>query len=433
MFGFLKRRSNKKVVIIGLDGVPYSLLRNLIEKGKLPNMKEIFSKGYFGPMKVCLPEISSVSWPSFMTGTNSGTHGIYGFMDFKPGTYELYFPNFNDLKVPTLFDELGKKGKRSIIINLPSTYPARKIPGVLISGFVAIDLKKAVYPSSLLPKLQELNYRIDIDTTRARKDPEFLMRDLDETLKIREKTAHYLWENEKWDLFMVVITGTDRLQHFLFDAYVDENHPYHEAFINYYQKIDNFVGRIYEKYLKLKGEKTFFMLSDHGFTQIKTEVYINRWLYENGYLKFNTDKPQMVSDIGPGTLAFALDPSRIYINLKKKYPLGTVDKKDYDHLRDELKQAFLEIKYENEPILRQVFFKEELYSGLYLDYAPDLVLLSKHGYDLKATVQRDAVFGRSGLQGMHTYDDAFYFCDRNMECKTIFEIKEKLIKRVVLN
>ncbi len=429
MFPLFKKKE-KKVVIIGLDGTPYSLLKNLIDQGKLPNMAQIFSQGYFGETTVCLPEISSVSWSSFMTGTNSGTHGIYGFMDFKPGTYELYFPNFSDLKVPTLFDDLGKKGKRSIVINLPSTYPAREIPGVLISGFVAIDLKKSVYPISLLPKLEEFNYRIDIDTNRARTDHEFLIKDLNETVEIRERTANYLWENEKWDLFMVVITGTDRLQHFLFDAYVDENHPYHEAFINYYQKIDGFVGRIYEKYLKLKGEKSFLMLSDHGFTQIKTEVYINRWLYENGYLKFSKDKPQLVSDIGPGTVAFALDPSRIYINLKNKYPLGTIDKKDYERLCEELKQAFLEIKYDGEPILRKVFFKEEIYNGPYLDYAPDLILLSKHGYDLKATVQRDVVFGRSGLQGMHTYDDAFYFCDRGLECKTIFEVKEKILQLI---
>ena len=323
-----------------------------------------------------------------MTGTNSGTHGIYGFVDFKPGTYELYFPNFSDLKVPTLFDELGEKGKRSVVINLPFTYPARKIQGVLISGFVAIDLEKAVYPSSLLPKLKKFNYRIDIDTTKARTDHEFLIKDLDETLKIREKTTHYLWENENWDLFMIVITGTNRLQHFLFDAYVDQKHLYHEALIVFIKSN-----------LKLKDEKSFFMFSDHGFTQIKTEVYINRWLYENGYLKFNTNKPQMVSDIGPGTNAFALDPSRIYINLKGKYPLETVDKKDYNKLREELKQAFLEIKYNGEPILRQVFLKEKIYSGSYLDYALDLILLSKHEYDLKATVQREIIFGRSILEG----------------------------------
>jgi len=417
-----------KTVIIGLDGTPYSLLLNLIKQHKLPYMAQIFAQGYFGETTVCLPEISSVSWTSFMTGTNAGTHGIYGFVDLRPGTYDFYFPNFTDLKVPTLFDVLGQQGKQVVVINLPATYPARPIAGVLISGFVAIDLNKAVYPLSLLPKLKAFNYRIDIDTTKARNDPDFLFKDLEITLSLREKVVDYLWEHQSWDLFMVVITGTDRLQHFLFDAYVDTAHPYHQAFVSYYQKVDSFVGRIYEKYLKLDTEKkTFFMLSDHGFTQLKTEVYINRWLYENGYLRFRTSTPKLLSDIAPGSLAFALDPSRVYINVKGKYPLGIVEERDYHKLRKELKERFLEIKYEGEPILRNVFFKEEVYSGPYLDYAPDLILLSRHGYDLKARVAVNKVFGRSGLQGMHTYDDAFYFCDKGIVCKNIFEIKEKIL------
>ncbi len=77
-------------------------------------------------MKASLPEISAVSWTDFMTGTNSGTHGIFGFTDFKPDSYELRFPNFLDVKAPTFWDTLGAKGKKSIIINQPSTYPARQ-------------------------------------------------------------------------------------------------------------------------------------------------------------------------------------------------------------------------------------------------------------------------------------------------------------------
>jgi predicted AlkP superfamily phosphohydrolase/phosphomutase len=217
-----------KTVIIGLDGTPYSLLLNLIKQHKLPYMAQIFAQGYFGETTVCLPEISSVSWTSFMTGTNAGTHGIYGFIDLRPGTYDFYFPNFTDLKVPTLFDVLGQQGKQVVVINLPATYPARPIAGVLISGFVAIDLNKAVYPLSLLPKLKAFNYRIDIDTTKARNDPDFLFKDLEITLSLREKVVDYLWEHQSWDLFMVVITGTDRLQHFLFDAY--RNRYFHRIY-----------------------------------------------------------------------------------------------------------------------------------------------------------------------------------------------------------
>ncbi|MBW2738980.1 MAG: alkaline phosphatase family protein, partial [Deltaproteobacteria bacterium] len=179
-----QKKISPKTVVIGLDGVPYSeLLTRLIEKGRLKNMASLFGQGYFGRMEVCIPEISSVSWTSFMTGDQSGEHGIYGFMDLMPETYKMYFPNFLSLRKKTVFDELGHIGKKSVVINLPSTYPARQIPGVLVSGFVAIDLKKAVYPSSLAPELQTMGYSIDVDTRRGREDHDYLLQDLDATLK----------------------------------------------------------------------------------------------------------------------------------------------------------------------------------------------------------------------------------------------------------
>ena len=66
----LKKKEKSPVVVIGLDGVPYTLLENLRDGGYIPNMTSIFADGYFGQMSVCIPEISSVSWSSFMTGTN---------------------------------------------------------------------------------------------------------------------------------------------------------------------------------------------------------------------------------------------------------------------------------------------------------------------------------------------------------------------------
>lgn len=107
-------------------------------------------------MSVCIPEISSVSWSSFMTGSQSGEHGIYGFVDLEPGTYQMYFPNFTHFQFPTLWDNLASQGRKPVVINMPSTYPARKINGVLIFGFVAIDINKAVYLTSLTARLNEM-------------------------------------------------------------------------------------------------------------------------------------------------------------------------------------------------------------------------------------------------------------------------------------
>jgi predicted AlkP superfamily phosphohydrolase/phosphomutase len=418
---------------VGLDGVPYSLLRDLKRKGGIPNMASIFEQGSFNQMSVSIPEISSVSWSSFMTGTQAGEHGIYGFMDLEPGTYRMYFPNFTHLKAPALWDQLASQGKKSVVINMPATYPAGEIDGALVSGFVAIDINKAVRPFSLISKLKQLGYRIDIDIIKARQNHEFLFQDLAETLEGREHAVELLWEEVDWDLFIIVITGTDRLMHFLWDAFEDENHAYHRDFLNYFDRVDQFVGRVYDRFLDLDGleygKNHFFMLSDHGFTKIKTEVYLNRWLQENGYLRFRKDPPESVRDIGDGSRAFALDPSRIYINLKNKYPLGTVDSQDYDRLTTELKLGLEELSFQNgKKIVKRVFRSEELYEGPLLQRAPDLVLIPNHGFDLKGKVDTNSLFGRTDLAGMHTQDDAFFFSLDGKQCTSIIAAKEIILR-----
>lgn len=429
-----QKRLSPKTVIIGLDGVPYSeLLTKLIENGRLKNMASLFGQGYFGRMEVCIPEISSVSWTSFMTGTQSGEHGIYGFMDLMPGTYKMYFPNFLGLQKKTVFDELGSMGKRSVVINLPSTYPARQIPGVLISGFVAIDLKKAVYPSSLAAELQSMGYAIDVDTKRGREDHDYLLQDLDTTLKSRQKLTDFLWERENWDLFMVVITGTDRINHFMWDAYADSEHPRHVDFIDYYEKVDRFVGLLYKKFLDLPGYNEginhFMMLSDHGFTKIRSEVYLNQWLQENGFLSFNQDPPTSLEDIAPESKAFALDPSRIYINTKDRYPGGSVVKDDVEKVKNEIRMGLQELTFEDgSPVLRKVLDREEVFHGPFVRQGPDLILLSHHGFDLKGRINSKSTFGLSGLTGMHTQDDAFFFSDKQERVDTIFQLKDLILK-----
>ena len=428
LFSGRKQKNRHKAVLLGLDGVPFSLLKDLMERGRISHMTSLFEKGYFGPMSVCIPEISSVSWSCFMTGTQSGEHGIFGFMDLQPGTYNMYFPNYGHLKAPPMWDDLAEQGKKSVVINMPATYPARAINGALISGFVAIDINKAVYPSTYIQTLKEMDYSIDLDTTKARQDHDFLFRELDITLQGRERAVDFFWKEIDWDLFIVVITGTDRLMHFIWEAYEKKDHQYHQAFLDYFEKIDAFVGRLYDRFLGLEGSKKeqnrFFMLSDHGFTGVKTEVYINRWLQDNGYLKFGKDQPKSIMDIGPGSKAFALDPSRIYINLKDKYPLGTVDPSDYERVRSEIKDGLERLTFTEERILKNIYLKEELYKGPLIDQAPDLILLSNHGYDLKGKANSDEVFGRTNLEGMHTQDDAFFFSDRGTECTSIFDAKK---------
>ena len=426
-----KKQPKPQAVVVGLDGVPFSLLANLKQSGLIPKMGAIFDKGYFGKMQVSIPEISSGAGAAGRTGEQSGEHGIYGFIDLEPGTYNMYFPNFLDVKARILWDEIAKNGKKSVIINMPSTYPAREMNGALISGFVAIDINKAVTPTALIPRLNDFDYRIDIDTAKARRDPELLFSDLDGTLTGRQRAVDLLWQEIDWDLFIVVITGTDRLMHFLWTACEQPDHPYHPAFRDYFTKLDDFIGQIYDRFMNASLSNTdfkeFYMLSDHGFCKIKAEVHLNRWLQENGYLKFQRNPPETIMDIGPGSTVFALDPSRIYINLKSRYPLGTVTGTDYDQLCREIKTGLEALRSDSgDPVVKKVYFKDELFHGPYLSAAPDLVVLSNPGYDLKGKVSAAEVFGRTDLEGMHTQDDAFFYSSSGAQLKSIFEAKEMI-------
>ena len=410
---FPKRKP--RAILVGLDGVPYTLLCTLIDRGITPNLGRLAAAGpdRFKQMDASLPEISSVSWSSFMTGLNPGRHGIYGFMDLKPGSYQMYFPSYPHLKAPALWDTLGQRGLRSVVVNLPGTYPARAHAGVLISGFVAIDLKKAVHPPSFLPKLEAMGYRIDVDTSRAT-DAEFLYRDLDETLQAREKAFDLLWDEEEWDLFVAIITGTDRLQHFQWDAVEDDNNPNHPRAMGFYKKVDAVVGRILDK---MGEHDALYVMSDHGFTGIESEVLVNRHLVEQGYLEWEQDPPGSFENIQAKSRAFALDPSRIYIHARGRFPRGSVDKAEIGALREELKQLFLGLEDEGKKVIQAVYFPEEIYSGPEFDKAPDLVLLSHYGYDLKGNIRKPDVFDRTHFTGMHTRDDAFLLANRPLPDK----------------
>ena len=71
--------SRQRLCVVGLDGVPIGLLERLADEGVMPNIAARIEAGHLRSMRASLPEISSVSWTSFMTGAQAGEHGIFGF------------------------------------------------------------------------------------------------------------------------------------------------------------------------------------------------------------------------------------------------------------------------------------------------------------------------------------------------------------------
>lgn len=279
--------ARQRMVVLGLDGLPLALARDLCAAGRTPHLARIVHAPGTRTIDAELPELSPVNWTSFYTAAGPEEHGVFGFTRINAATYALSLADFTQVTLPTIFDRLGERGLTSRVVNLPNTYPARPIPGMLVSGFVAHELARAVHPPFLLGPLTGAGYRLEADTSRGGGDPAHLLAELCATLQARRAALRLLWPDLSWDLFVFVLTETDRLFHFLWNAVTDATHPLHTACMDLLASWDDVLGEVLDLTAALPGGARLMVLADHGFTGLVTEVDVNAWLRAEGHLRLS--------------------------------------------------------------------------------------------------------------------------------------------------
>ena len=388
----------RRVCVIGLDGTPASLLRRLIAAGELPALASLAAEGV-GEAVAPLPPVSSVSWASATTGRSPGAHGVFGFVERQRDSYDLTFTNSTSIRVPTAWELAGRAGLRSLVVNIPGTYPARQIDGVIVTGFVSPTLERAVHPPRVLPELQALDYAVDVDLGLGHRDLGAFVDELFRAHAVRRRAFRLLLEQEEWQLAYLAFTGTDRLHHFLWAQMEDGEEPWASHFSRYYREVDAGVAEMVEL---LPPETEIVLLSDHGFCRLDQEIYLNRLLERDGWLTLGGAGDRLAELDAARTRAFALDPSRLYVNVAGREPQGSVPADDLDRVTEELRRWA-----EEQPWVERAVSREEAFSGPESGHGPDLVLITKRGFDPKGSLRSTGTEGKGALTGMHTYDDAF--------------------------
>ena len=105
------------------------------------------------------------------------------------------------------------------------------------------------------------------------------------------------------------------------------------------------------------------LLSDHGFERLDTDININYLLREQGLLQFTKDSEISLGNICPETKAFALDPSRIYLNLKDKFPCGSVEQNQAEQVLSEIEDLFYSLEVDGKKAIKKIYRKEQIFSG----------------------------------------------------------------------
>ena len=82
--------TGRRVIVLGIDGLDYHLVRDLIGQGRLPNLARLGDGGRFTPLATSTPPQSPVAWSTFITGLDPGEHGIFDFIHRHPDTLESF-------------------------------------------------------------------------------------------------------------------------------------------------------------------------------------------------------------------------------------------------------------------------------------------------------------------------------------------------------
>ncbi len=405
-----------KVLVVGLDGATFSLIKPWVKKGQLPLFQKLIKEGCYGKLKSTIPPLTPPAWVSAFTGVNPGKHGIFDFFIWEGYQRSPVFST--DIKKPMVWEILGKRNLKSFVINVPITYPPKKIKGTMITGMQTPDLKSEfTYPKSLRKRLIKDDYVIDYGDKGEVVSEKNIY--LDKTINVitkRETAALRLMRKKSWDLGIVVFTTTDRVQHFFWQE--------KEKILKIYQRIETAI----ERFLKEAGQGTsLIVFSDHGFAPLKNDVYLNNYLKKAGFLSTRSsqsflakmglteaaaiDLANFLTKIGLGKVVDQLSKSvggriaeatgagnidwsktkawfasfagqSVRLNLVGREPQGIVKRADYEKIREQIikKLVLLKDPRTGKKIVKRVYKREEVYDGPYIKNAPDLILEAVKGY-----------------------------------------------------
>lgn len=426
-----------KLLMIGLDGATWGLIKPWISEGELPTFQKLISEGVIAQLDSTIPSNTIPAWNSLSTGKNPGKLGLFSWLTKAKGKYE-FKPRFLYEKNVDVWDLLSNSGKRVLLANVPNIHVAFRTRGSVVAGFLHFGEEVLTYQKSLKNILDVVTggYEVDVlddiiqnyyqnltagnpygDTLSDIHSvkPHEYVKGVERVMNKHSKAFTFLLREKKWDFAFIVFTATDRVQH---KAWGDK-----ETILNIYRKLDAYVKEILEI---PREEITVFVVSDHGFGPKRRIFNVNEWLMKEGYLKLKKqrvrrtialslikmtallekmkmlgpvrhlarsfglkEKARITADrtfrINPegidwaSTIAFTSPGDcgqEIYLNLRGREEQGALDPQQYEAVRDEI---ILKLKNLKDPetgktVSAKVHKREEIYHGEYIEIAPDLVI-----------------------------------------------------------
>jgi predicted AlkP superfamily phosphohydrolase/phosphomutase len=407
-----------KTLILGLDGADFDILNPMFEADRMPNLQGIAKDGVSGALTSTIPPSTCPGWQSFYTGKSPGNIGIYGFRNFEYDSYDVHVPDSSDLTESTYWELLGDRGLTSGIVGGPFTYPPQELDGFSVSGpWTPSDTETFTHPPELSDELRDVCDDDYIFIPEDYEEDEFK-----EAFDRRTEVATHLLETRDWDIFTLVYRP-DPLQHVYWDK--DD-----EVVFRTYEYMDECIGKALEAARGSNEEVNVLVMSDHGFEGVRRRYFhVNQWLEDEGYLVTQQDLQtsalkylpldagmNIASKLGvlelfkrhfvsheikeavsnplhavqwDETEAFFIweqQTGQIYINVKRRFPNGTVSEERRPHLAGEIYERIQEVTTpDGTQVVEQAWLGNDIYSGTHCEIGPDIVFTLDREYKGQGT------------------------------------------------
>jgi len=185
---------------------------------------------------------------------------------------------------------------------------------------------------------------------------------------------------------------------------VDSAHPLHSPGLRkkhgdflpwLYAEMDKVIGRAMQR---LDDQTLLMVISDHGFSSFRRQFNLNSWLMDNGYAapirNALRGRAGYFADLDwPRTRAYGLGLNALYLNIGGREPSGIVSRGEESRaLAEELIARLTAVvdPTTGEHVISNVYRPSEIYSGPYVENAPDLLVC----YGVNYRASWDTVLGK---------------------------------------
>jgi predicted AlkP superfamily phosphohydrolase/phosphomutase len=410
-----------KTFLIGLDGATFSVLDPLMEQGVMPFLKSFLAGGVRAGLRSIIPALTPPAWTSLMTGRTPGQHGVFDFFQLDSRqTRHIRFFNSSDVGCETIFSLASSHGLGVTALNYPSMFPPPRLKGYVVPGWIPWkQLRLACWPEDLLDR-----FKADV--------PSFNQRELAMDIKLEAKATEGLSDYQEYGpwielhtrrernwfeilrylngrdpsaLTAILFDGVDKLQHlcwrFLCPAdgqplQTEGERHLRELCLRYFRELDGLLREI----CSLAGpDATVILASDHGFGPTVEVFHLNTWLEQNGYLGWSEKaaseggQPALlgVEQVARHTwmldwnrtTAFAATPTSngIHIVVSEDGQSPGVPRDQYLSFRQRLMDGLRDFRdpASGEPVVTEIWTREQVFIGPHSEMAPDLTLVLRDG------------------------------------------------------